>query len=137
MLPNLSFGQQSGQVIESNSAADARCDKMKAIVNLSGQQIARVRDIVGDRCDELFKKLDAGNRDGTLTEARQNGIRESLDFWSKIETALRDTVIIDGETQAAGPTMPYGEAQELAAFLATRRDSALRSSTGPRLLPRG
>ncbi len=60
---------------------------MKTIV-LTDLQAARLRDIVNDKQDALFDKLQTAV--SAKNEGRAAGLRESLQFWDFIDRAVRD-----------------------------------------------
>ncbi len=96
---------------------------MKTIISLSLPHVSRLRELVNERQDALFDKLTRAVAD-KASDGRQEGLRDSLKFWSAIDNALKNAVTIDDtNAQTSGPLMSYGEAQELAAFLAARRDN--------------
>ncbi len=60
---------------------------MKTIV-LTDLQAARLRDIVNEKQDALFDKLQAAV--AAKNDGRSAGLRESLQFWDFVDCALRD-----------------------------------------------
>jgi hypothetical protein len=63
---------------------------MKTEICLSRHQLNRLRDIVGDKQDALFEKLDRLVATDPKSP-RCESLRESLKFWDEIDRALRDT----------------------------------------------
>lgn len=70
-------------------------------LNLSAREIARLIDIVNDKSDALFEKLNAHDArafspalspgDRQAAQNRAEGLREALRFWDGIERQLKVT----------------------------------------------
>lgn len=60
---------------------------MKTIVLTDGQA-SRLRDMVNDKQDALFAKLQTAVAD--KNDGRAEGLRQSLRFWDAIDIAIRD-----------------------------------------------
>lgn len=61
---------------------------MNLVLVLDAGKMSRLRDIVNDKADALFSKLQAAEDEGN--KARAEGLRDSLKLWNEIDEAIRD-----------------------------------------------